>query len=74
MKIFGMGFNKQHQLPVLLEICPSLSSPNIHIQFELFPEDQMSDYRLHLIIQPMRFVYDTVSLKEHIDVWRICIE
>lgn len=73
VKVFGMGFNRQDDLPVLLEICPSLC-PSIHIQLELFPEDQLSDYRLHLLIQPIRFLYDTVSLKNNQSMSFLMIE
>lgn len=63
-----MRHNKHHPAAILMEIRPS-SSPNIHIEFELFPEDQLSDYRLHLTIQPLRFTYDTVSRNQTIDLF-----
>lgn len=66
IQVFGMGHNKLHRPPLLLEILPS-SSPNVHIEFELFPEDQKSDYRLHLTVEPLKITYDAVSEKEEED-------
>jgi len=55
-----MEYNKQRHSPLLVEMFSS-SSPHVHIEFELFPADQRSDYRLHLDISPMKIIYDTVS-------------
>lgn len=55
-----MRHNKQHQPALLLEMLPS-SFPHMHIEFELFPVDQKSDYRFHLTIEPLKIIYDAVS-------------
>ncbi len=60
IQIFGMRHNKQHQPALLLEMLPS-SFPHMHIEFELFPVDQKSDYRFHLTIEPLKIIYDAVS-------------
>jgi hypothetical protein len=60
IQIFGMGYNKQYRPTLLLEMLPS-SSPDVHVEFELFPVDQKSDYRLHLTIEPFKIIYDAVS-------------
>ncbi len=55
-----MGHNRQHHSPLLLEMHSS-SSPHVHIEFELFPVDQKSDYSLRLNMEPMKIIYDTVT-------------
>ena len=63
LHIYGMQSNNQ-QRPVLIMGTISLDSPFIHIEFELFPVDKKSDYRLCLVIEPLKFFYDAVSLKK----------
>ena len=51
--------DKEHRA-TLIRAKPS-SSPSVHIEFELFPADQRSDYRLHMMVEPLKVVYDAVS-------------
>lgn len=60
IQIFNMGHNLQDRPMLLLEMLPS-SSPHVHIEFEFFPEDQKSDYRLRMTIEPLKVIYDAVS-------------
>jgi hypothetical protein len=57
IRIFGMC---HEQSMLLLEMLPS-TSPHLHVEFELFPLDQKSDYRLHMDIEPLKIIYDAVS-------------
>ncbi len=60
-----MRHNKYHKSPLLLEMFPS-HFPHVHLEFELFPTDHKSDYRLRLTIEPLKIMYDAVSLKLNI--------
>ncbi len=60
IRIFGMRHNKQHRPILLMEMFPS-TVPLVHVEFELFPEDRKSDYRLYFTIEPLKIIYDAVS-------------
>jgi len=60
VQVFGMQRDKQYR-PILLMPILSSSSPVVHVEFELFSANQKSDYRLHLIIEPIQIIYDAVS-------------
>ena len=59
-----MRQNKQIQPILLIELLSSFS-PHVHAEFELFPLDQKSDYRLHMTVAPIRAIYDAVSSREY---------
>lgn len=57
-----MEFNKKSSSSLILEMSSSLL-PHIHIQLELFPSNQISDYSFEMIVQPFRIIYDAVKEK-----------
>ena len=60
VQIFGMYCNNR-QPPVLMTGISPSSSPFVHAEFELFPADKKSDYRLYLVIEPLKIFHDAVS-------------
>jgi hypothetical protein len=60
IQLSGIRHDNQSQPVLLIEMSPS-SSPHAHIEFELFPMDQKSDYRLHFTVEPVKAIYDAVS-------------
>ena len=52
-----------NQRPLLVTAVSKSSLPLIHSELELSPMDKNSDYRLHLVIEPLRITYDAVSCK-----------
>ncbi|UJR29329.1 hypothetical protein I4U23_010541 [Adineta vaga] len=55
--IYGMQSNRE-QRPILIMGRISSFSPFLHVEFELFPVDKKCDYRLQLIIQPLKVFYN----------------
>ena len=47
--------------PLLVTAAASSPLPLIHSELELSPMDKKSDYRLFLVLQPLKIVYDAVS-------------
>ncbi|CAF1109897.1 unnamed protein product [Adineta ricciae] len=64
--IYGMQSNKE-QRPILIMGTMSTFSPFVHVEFELFPADKKSDYRLHLVMQPLKVFYDEVIFNWLVD-------
>jgi hypothetical protein len=44
--------------------------PLIHVELELSPMDKKSDYRLYLVIEPLKITYDAVSEKNGLRIFR----
>ncbi len=63
IQVSGMRQNKQIEPILLIEMLSSFS-PHVHAEFELFPLDQKSDYRLHMTVAPIRAIYDAVSSRK----------
>jgi hypothetical protein len=63
VRMFGMERDKQYR-PLLLTPISSSCSPLVHVEFELFSAKEKSDYRLHLIIEPIQIIYHAVNRNE----------
>jgi hypothetical protein len=55
-----MKTDTQHR-PLLVTAASKSSLPLIHSELELSPIDKKSDYKLYLIIEPLKIAYDAVS-------------
>jgi hypothetical protein len=55
-----MQTDKQHR-PLLVTAVSTSSLSLIHSELELSPLDKRSDYRLDLVIEPLKITYDAVS-------------
>ena len=59
VRVFGIQRDEQYRPIIIMPMFMS-SSPLVHIEFELFSGNQKSDYRLQLIVEPIRIIYDAV--------------
>jgi hypothetical protein len=60
MSLFGMKTNAQSR-PLLASGVSKSTIPLIHVELEFSPMDSRSDYRLNLVIEPLKIAYDAVS-------------
>ena len=51
------------QRPLLVNAVSTSFFSLIHSELELAPLDKKSDYRFHLVIEPLQIAYDAVSSK-----------
>ncbi|CAF1448566.1 unnamed protein product [Adineta ricciae] len=76
LSLFGMQ-GVGNQRPLLVTAISKSSLPLIHSELELSPMDKKSDYRLHLVIEPLRITYDAPTINHIVqcfetnvdDVW-----
>ncbi|CAF0711791.1 unnamed protein product [Adineta steineri] len=61
VNIYGMKSNNGER-PILITGVTSSFSPFVHVEFELFPADKKSDYRLYLVIEPLKVFYDVPTV------------
>lgn len=66
VRVFGVQRDGQYRPIIVMPMFMS-SSPLVFIEFELFSGNEKSDYRLKLIIEPIRIIYDAVSEFQMID-------
>ncbi|CAF4500850.1 unnamed protein product, partial [Rotaria sp. Silwood2] len=58
--VFGMKIDNQHR-PLLVTAASKSYLPLIHSELEFSPIDKKSDYRLFLVLEPLKISYDAVS-------------
>ena len=64
--IYGMRTTSSSTRSLLVTAKSTRSSrPQVHSELELSPIDRRSDYRFHLVIQPLQIAYDAVSIVSH---------
>ncbi|CAF0873895.1 unnamed protein product [Rotaria sordida] len=62
LHIFGTNRDNQYR-PILIK--PRLlSSPFLHIEFELYTADSKSDNRFYLTMEPIEFIYDAPTINQ----------
>jgi hypothetical protein len=54
--------------PLLATEVSISTRPLIHVELELSPMDNKSDYRLYLVIEPLKIAYDAVSEENEFDI------
>ena len=59
LALFGKQTDTQTR-PLLATVASESTLPVIHVELELAPMDKKSDYRLFLVIEPLKIVYDAV--------------
>ncbi|CAF0860696.1 unnamed protein product [Rotaria sordida] len=64
--VFGMQTDNQHR-PLLLTAASTSSLPLIHSELEFSPIDKKSDYRLFLVLEPLKIAYDAPTINKIIE-------
>ncbi|CAF2072620.1 unnamed protein product [Rotaria magnacalcarata] len=64
--LFGMQTDNNHR-PSLVMAASASSLPLIHIELELSAVDKKSDYRLFLVLEPLKITYDAPTINKIVE-------
>ncbi|CAF3407571.1 unnamed protein product [Rotaria socialis] len=64
--LFGMQTDNNHRPPLVMAASVS-SLPLIHIELELSAIDKKSDYRLFLVLEPIKITYDAPTINKIVE-------
>ncbi|CAF4169559.1 unnamed protein product, partial [Adineta steineri] len=65
--LFGMQTDKQQARPLLVAENFKSFLPLIHSELEFSPMDKKSDYRLYLLIEPLKITYDAPTINQIVE-------